>query len=103
MDRVFSPGVMWAWKRARAAAEPADICRKAPARKPLALRNFERLMRHGPKEYTWFIYRVTNPTMRELFLSPRNVLGMEEALLSVMAGDIFRRTPIRASLLLFKG
>ncbi|HLZ97757.1 MAG TPA: hypothetical protein VKP66_07375, partial [Steroidobacteraceae bacterium] len=42
-------------------------------------------------------------TMRELFLSPRNALRMEEALLSVMAGDIFRRTPIRASLLLFKG
>ena len=36
-------------------------------------------------------------------MSPRNVLRMEEALLSVLAGDVFRRTPLWASLLLFKG
>jgi hypothetical protein len=60
-------------------------------------------MRHGPKQFSWFIYRMTSPTMRELFLSPRNVLHMEEALLSVLAGDLFRRTPIWASLRLFKG
>jgi hypothetical protein len=60
-------------------------------------------MRHGPKQLSWFIYRVTNPTMRELFLGPRNVLRMEEALLSVLAGDIFGRTPIWTSLRLLKG
>jgi hypothetical protein len=59
-------------------------------------------MRHGPKEFSWFIYRVTNPTMREVFLDPRNVLRMEEALLSLLAGDIFGRTPIWTSLRLFK-
>src|SRR5579859_2638353 len=67
IDPVFSSGVMLAMNSGAAAAETADICRKAPARKPLALRNFDRLMRRGPKEYSWFIYRVTNPTMRELF------------------------------------
>jgi 2-polyprenyl-6-methoxyphenol hydroxylase-like FAD-dependent oxidoreductase len=103
IDPVFSSGVMLAMNSGAAAAETADICRNEPARRPLALKNFDRLMRRGPKEYSWFIYRVTNPTMRELFLSPRNVLRMEEALLSVMAGDVFGRTPIRASLLLFKG
>jgi hypothetical protein len=46
---------------------------------------------------------VTNPTMRELFLGPRNLLRMKEALLSVLAGDIFGRTPIWSSLLAFKG
>jgi hypothetical protein len=40
--------------------------------------------------------------MRELFLGPRNVMRMEEALLSVLAGDIFGRTPIWNSLRLFK-
>jgi flavin-dependent dehydrogenase len=103
IDPVFSSGVMLAMNSGAAAAETADICRHTPARKALALKSFDRLMRHGPKQYSWFIYRVTNPTMRELFLSPRNVLRMEEALLSVMAGDIFGRTSIRASLLLFKG
>ena len=41
--------------------------------------------------------------MRELFLGPRNVLRMEEALLSLLAGDIFGRTPIWRSLRAFKG
>jgi hypothetical protein len=59
-------------------------------------------MRHGPKQFSWFIYRVTNPTMREAFLGPRNVLRMEEALLSLLAGDIYGRTPIWTSLRLFK-
>jgi hypothetical protein len=40
--------------------------------------------------------------MRELFLGPRNSLRMEEALLSVLAGDIFGRTPIWGRLRLFK-
>jgi hypothetical protein len=40
--------------------------------------------------------------MRELFLGPRNVLRMREALLSLLAGDIFGRTPIWASLRAFK-
>jgi hypothetical protein len=66
------------------------------------LQQFDRIMRHGPKQFSWFIYRVTNPTMRELFLGPRNVLRMEEALLSLLAGDIFGRTPIWRSLRLFK-
>jgi flavin-dependent dehydrogenase len=103
IDPVFSSGVMLAMNGGAAAAETADICRRQPGRRMFALKSFDRLMRHGPKEYSWFIYRVTNPTMRELFLSPRNVMGMEEALLSVMAGDVFGRAPIRASLLLFKG
>lgn len=40
--------------------------------------------------------------MRGLFLGPRNVLRMEEALLSMLAGDIFGRTPIWGRLRLFK-
>jgi flavin-dependent dehydrogenase len=103
IDPVFSTGVMLAMTSGAAAAQAADICRTRPARKALALKSFDRLMRRGPKQFSWFIYRVTNPTMRELFLSPRNVLRMEEALLSVLAGDVFGRAPIRASLLLFKG
>jgi hypothetical protein len=59
-------------------------------------------MKHGPKEFSWFIYRVTNPAMRDLFMAPRNVLRVKEALLSVLAGDIFGRTPIWPSLLAFK-
>ena len=103
IDPVFSSGVMLAMTSAAAAAEAIDACRKHPERARQAMRRYDRLVRHGPKQFSWFIYRVTNPTMRELFLGPRNVLRMKEALLSVLAGDIFGRTPIWSSLTAFKG
>ena len=56
----------------------------------------------GPKEFSWFIYRVTHPTMRDMFMGPRNVLRVKEALLSMLAGDIFGKTPIWRSLLVLK-
>ena len=37
---------------------------------------------------------MTNPAMRELFMHPRNPLRVKEALLSLLAGDIYGRTPI---------
>ena len=27
-------------------------------------------MRVGPRDYSWFIYRVTNPTIRDMFMHP---------------------------------
>ncbi len=103
IDPVFSSGVMLAMNSGMAAAEAVDACRTNPGCAMRALKRFDKVMRHGPKQLSWFIYRVTNPTMREIFLGPRNVLRMEEALLSVLAGDIFGRTPIWTSLRLFKG
>jgi flavin-dependent dehydrogenase len=103
IDPVFSSGVMLAMNGAKAAAEAIHVGRTEPKRAAAALRQFDRIVRHGPKQFSWFIYRVTNPAMRELFLGPRNVLRMEEALLSLLAGDIFGRTPIWNSLRLFKG
>jgi flavin-dependent dehydrogenase len=102
IDPVFSSGVMLAMNSGVAAAEAIDASRAEPAQAAVALRRFDRVMRHGPRHFSWFIYRVTNPTMREMFLGPRNVLRMEEALLSVLAGDLFGRTPIWGSLRAFK-
>jgi flavin-dependent dehydrogenase len=102
IDPVFSSGVMLAMNGGMAAAEAIQTCRAQPGRAGAALKRFDRVSRRGPKEFSWFIYRVSTPTMRELFLGPRNSLRMEEALLSVLAGDIFGRTPIWGRLRLFK-
>jgi hypothetical protein len=59
-------------------------------------------MKHGPKHFSWFIYRVTNPIMRDFFMGPKNIFRVKEALLSVLAGDIFGRTPIWRSIRMFK-
>ena len=98
IDPMFSSGVMLAMHSAFVGAETVDTCLREPARAPQALRAFDRTMRHGPRQYSWFIYRVTSPTMREMFLGPRNIWRVKEALLSLLAGDIFGTTPIWTSL-----
>jgi hypothetical protein len=37
-----------------------------------------------------------------MFMSPRNILGIEAAMLSLLAGDVFRRSSVRTRLLVFK-
>jgi flavin-dependent dehydrogenase len=102
IDPVFSSGVMLAMNTGMAAAEALHTCRSEPAKSRAAMKRFDRISRHGPRQFSWFIYRITNPTMRDLFMGPRNVLRMEEALLSLLAGDIFGDTPIWGRLRLFK-
>ena len=102
VDPMFSSGVMLAMTTAVAAAETVDTCLREPARATAAVKEFDRISRHGPREYSWFIHRVTNPTMRDLFMGPRNPLRMKEALLGLLAGDIYGSTPIWSSLRAFK-
>lgn len=102
VDPVFSSGVHLALESAFAAAELVAVELDSPAQAPAARRRFEARMKKGPREFSWFIYRMTNPAMRELFMYPRNPLRVKEALMSLLAGDIFGRTPIWPSLWAFK-
>ncbi len=102
IDPVFSSGVFLAMNSAFEGVQTAATCLDRPHAAQAALRRFDAVMKRGPKQFSWFIYRVTNPAMRELFMNPRNDWRVKEALLAVLAGDIFRGTPIGGSLLLFK-
>lgn len=102
IDPVFSSGVLLAMNSGVIAANAIDTCLKQPAAAPAALAEFDRLMKHGPKEFSWFIYRITNPNMRDIFMHPRNFLRAKEALLSLLAGDIFGKTPIWQSIRVLK-
>ncbi len=102
IDPVFSSGVLLAMNSGLIGAEAIDTCLRHPAQAPAALKRFDQLMKHGPKEFSWFIYRVTNPIMRDFFMYPKNIFRVKEALLSVLAGDIFGKTPIWRSIKMFK-
>jgi len=102
IDPVFSSGVMLAMHSAFVATDTVDTCLREPRHAAAALKKFDRSMRTGPKEFSWFIYRVTNPTMRDMFMGPSNLFRMKEALLSVLAGDVYGKTPIHIPLLIFK-
>ncbi|AEG91333.1 Dehydrogenase (flavoproteins)-like protein [Ramlibacter tataouinensis TTB310] len=98
IDPVFSSGVMLAMHGGFVAADTVTACLREPARAAQALRRFDKEVRRGPREFSWFIYRVTNPIMRDMLMTPSNVFRVKEALLSMLAGDIFGRTPIWGSL-----
>lgn len=102
IDPVFSSGVLFAMQGAVAATEALDLALRDPARRARAFRRFARVSRHGPRAFSWYIYRMTSPAMRHLFMDPQNPLRMRDALLSLLAGDIFGRTPIWNSLRAFK-
>lgn len=102
IDPVFSTGVLLAMNSAFAGAEAIDECLRNPAGASHALRKFDRTARHGLKTFSWIIYRMTTPVMRNLFMQPSNKFRLQEALLSVLAGDLFGDTPVQSRLMLFK-
>jgi flavin-dependent dehydrogenase len=102
IDPVFSSGVMLAMQGGFIGAEAVDTCLRQPARARAAMAEFDRQVRLGPEKFSWFIYRVTNPTMRDMFMEPSNVWRVKEALLSMLAGDIFGKTPIWRSIAALK-
>ena len=103
IDPVFSSGVMLAMNSGFAGTEVIDARLKGDAKAESRARaRYDHVMRKGPKEFSWFIYRVTNPTLRELFMQPSAKLEMKKALLSVLAGDLFGTTRIKPGLYAFR-
>ena len=103
VDPMFSSGVYLAMNSAFESA--AAVHHWLIGESKLAeqrFRRFDKVMRHGPKMFSWFIYRITSPAIRNIFMRPRNMWRMQEALLSILAGDLFRDTPLWPRLLGFK-
>lgn len=102
IDPVFSSGVLLAMNSAFEGAETVDICLKNPEMASQALKKFDRVSRRGLKIFSWIIYRMTSPAMRNMFMHPSNKFRLQETLLSVLAGDLYGHTPIEPRLTLFK-
>jgi flavin-dependent dehydrogenase len=102
IDPVFSSGVYLAMANAFAGVDVVATTLDQPRRAAAARRRYRAHVNKGPREFSWFIYRMTHPAMRELFMHPQNVMRAKEAVLSVLAGDIYGRSPIQPSLYFFK-
>jgi flavin-dependent dehydrogenase len=102
IDPMFSSGVYLAMQGAVEGAELVATALDRPAELARARRAFEAMARKGPRAYSWFIYRVTNPTIRDMFMHPINPFGIKEGLMSLLAGDIYGKTRIRGALYVFK-
>jgi len=102
IDPVFSSGVLLGMNAAMNAADVVDeILRDLPTAQK-TLRAYDKMIRGSLKTFSWFIYRITQPVMRNMFMGPRNWFRIEEATMSLLAGDIFGDTPVRRRLFFFK-
>jgi flavin-dependent dehydrogenase len=95
IDPVFSAGVYLAMSTAFFGADAIDTCLRRPQGAKRALRSYERRTRKALGAFTWFIYRIREPAMRNLFMSPRNWFRIEETVMSLLAGDIFSTQSFR--------
>jgi flavin-dependent dehydrogenase len=104
IDPVFSTGVFLAMKSGFLGADAVTAClhgSKGDASRALAA--FDAEMRQALSRFSWYIYRITRPAIRNLFMNPKNYFRIEEAMLSLLSGDVFGPSPIRSRLMLFKG
>jgi flavin-dependent dehydrogenase len=95
VDPIFSSGVFIAMRTGELAAE---AIRAAFADGRFTARRFagyERRVWRGVAPFFKFIHKYYEPAFLDLFLRPRDVLGMVKAVLNVLSGGSFIRMPWR--------
>ena len=102
IDPVFSTGVYLAMHSAFAGAEAVERCLDHPDHAAAAITRYESAVKRGPAAFSWFIHRATTPGLCDLLMRPQNRFRLKEAVLALLAGDVFRGTPVGSRLLAFK-
>ena len=102
LDPIFSTGVFLAMHSGFAGADAVEACLDHPQRARSALKTYDASVHRGIRAFSWFIYRVTTPGLRDLFMNPNNRYRLRDALLSVLAGNVFRGRRLGTRLLALK-
>ena len=107
IDPVFSSGVLLSMNGAMNAADVVDKILRDPQCEAKELKKFEKMVLSGLKTFSWFIYRITQPAMRNMFMGSedgqrKNLFRLEDAVMSLLAGDIFHKTKVKRRLFIFK-
>ena len=102
IDPVFSSGVQIAMTGAKLAADAVDSLLRDPSMSRKPLKAFESKISKALKTFSWLIFRFNSPAMQKLFMAPGNQYQIKEALISLLAGDLYRDTPVESRLRMFK-
>jgi flavin-dependent dehydrogenase len=102
LDPIFSSGVHLALQSALDAAQLVDRVLTAPQREARLQRQYSATQRAALRRISWFIVRFNTPVMRQLFSNPRNDWRLEDAVISMLAGDFYRSDRIGWRLRAFK-
>ncbi len=102
LDPIFSTGVHLALVGAGEAAAAIRDCLARPSRRAARLADYDRAVRSRLSFVSWFVYMIHDPAFRRLMLNPRDVLGVERAVISLLAGDFSADLRLRSRIALFK-
>jgi len=88
VDPMFSTGVLMAMTAGELGADAADAWLDDPARgRKLADRTNRELAR-AMDRISWLIYRINDPVMRTMFMSPSNRFYMRDGIINMLAGNL---------------
>ncbi|MGH8112265.1 MAG: NAD(P)/FAD-dependent oxidoreductase [Rhodanobacteraceae bacterium] len=102
LDPVFSTGVFLAMYSARCAAEAVDGALRDPSSETTRQRRYSMHIQKGYARLAWFIHRFNSPVMKALFADPRNLMQVEQGVISMLAGDVFDSPRVLSKLRTFK-
>ena len=102
IDPVFSSGVLMAMTNAVEAADIADAILDSKPGTQRMLKKYQRHVHRGIKTFSWFIERFNSPGLRHLFMNPGNPFRIQEAVTSVLAGDVYGNPRVDWRLRAFK-
>jgi flavin-dependent dehydrogenase len=102
LDPVFSSGVFLSMYSARKACDVVDGALREPSREAALQKRYAKHLRQGYARFAWFIYRFNSPVMKALFADPRNVMQVEQGVISMLAGDVFDNRLVLSKLRIFK-
>jgi flavin-dependent dehydrogenase len=102
IDPIFSSGVLLGMNSGVLGSEAVDAWLRGDPHAERQFERFESLVRRGVKTFSWFIWRFNSPGMRSLMLNPGNPFRVQEAVTSLLAGDVFRDIGARSRFWVFK-
>lgn len=102
VDPIFSSGVLLGMNSGLMGGEAVDAWLRGAPDAEERFQHFEKMVRRGVKTFTWFISRFNSPGMRSLMLQPGNPFRVQEAVTSLLAGDVYRDIGARSRFWLFK-
>jgi len=102
IDPVFSSGVFLAMNAASLGAAAIDGALRNPSAEAALMKQYQKTVQRGLRTMSWFIYRFTSPVLHRMFMHPSNKFRMEQAVISMLSGDVFSRSAVGYSLAMFK-
>jgi len=102
IDPIFSTGVHLALTSAREASAAISDILAEPSLRSRRLAGYHRSIERRLGFVSWFIYQIHDPSFRDMMVNPKDILGVERAIISLLSGDFRPDIRIQSRIALFR-